>query len=592
MVALAIASAPVATAAAQQSREEAAAETRALGHASRLERAGRLTEARQLLEELLDSYPTSFDGLLALGRVLEALNQPEVLVPFAERAAVETGLSDDRFLQVWIRTLGSEGALDSAWAVADDWVARAPDQPQAYLELAFVERDRGGAPRGIEVLERGRDRVGDAEIFTQELSLLYAEAERLQDAAREWRRMLAWGRPGGEAVERALVDLGDRYTAALQALAVELARSDVPLTAARTGLEMAFRLGDRAWTRELAESMVESLPLDARLSVLRDFVLEARNRGLLNDAAWAASMLAEQSPTRDERLQWKAVAAELAFQTGDSASARDAFSALAGEAEVGTEAHRIATRRVFSLWAESPQRAEPLLHEYARAYPEAEQELAEMAVELARAYAADGELAAAMRALEVVAATPDDASVAALVEAERGRLALYAGDLETARASLAVAVAIPAGAPAERTEVIALYGVLARADSVAAAALGAMLYRLLRDPRGSSVAVLVAEWEAMPSTEFRVGLAALVAAELEQSGRSDDAAAVRRWIIASHPEAPEAASALLGLARAALPADPELARHYLEQLIVTHPTSAVAPAGRRLLAELEGRVPS
>ena len=577
---------------AQASRAQEEAETRTLGHASRLERVGRMAEARSLLEEMLIRYPASFNGLVMLDRILEAQGERGALLPFAERAVVESGGSDDGLLQVWIRALASTGAADSARAVAERWVDRAPDEPAAYLELAFAERQAGHGDRAIEVLFVGRGRVGDSEVFTQELAQLLLEADRMEEASAEWLRILRWGHAGSAAVERSLQDLdGERYDAAVDALWQALTRGRVPLTTAQAGLSLAFALGDADRVLSLAQGLVATMPADARLALLRDFVLEARNRDMLMAAAWAAGRLADESPTRGERLQWYAVVAELAYQTGDEATAREAFETLAREAEVGTEAHRVATRRVFSLWSGSPEHAETLLRDYARHYADSEEELAQMAVELSRDYAAHGDLPAARRTLDLLPTQPTDAAVAAMIEEQRGRLALYSGDVDGARSSLSIAVAIPAGQPTQRTETIALFDVLSHADSAESVAIGRTLYDLLRDPGSVTAESLVERWEAGPGGTGQPKLAALAASELQKAGRFDEATAVRRWVIGTYPEAPEAAPTLLSLARAALRTNPELARHYLETLVVDHPTSAVAPLGRRLLAELSGRVP-
>jgi len=577
---------------AQASRTQEAAETRTLGHASRLERAGRLSEARSLLEEMLTRYPASFNGLVMLDRILEAEGERRTLVPFAERAVVETGGEDDGLLQLWIRALVAAGAADSARAVAKRWVERAPDEPAAYLELAFAERQTGRGERGIDVLYEGRRRVGDSEVFTQELAQLLLEADRMDEAAVEWLRILGWGQAGSTAVERSLHELSsERYEAALDALWQALTADRVSLITAQSGLQLAFALGDADRALDLARGLAARLPSDARLALLRDFVLEARNRDMPEAAAWAAARLADESPTRGERLQWHAVVAELAFQTGDEATAREAFETLAREAEVGTEAHRVATRRVFSLRAGTPEEAEALLRDYARHYADSERELAQMAVELSRDYAAKGDLSAARRILDMLPGQPADAAVAAMIEEQRGRLALYSGDLDEARSSLSVAVAIPGSPPAERTETIALFDVLSHSDSAESVAIGRTLYALLRDPESVTAVSLIAGWESGAPGPQQAKLAALAASELQKAGRSGEATAVRRWLIGAYPNAPEAAPALLSLARTALRTDPELARHYLETLVVDHPTSAVAPLGRRLLAELSGRVP-
>jgi hypothetical protein len=84
----------------------------------------------------------------------------------------------------------------------------------------------------------------------------------------------------------------------------------------------------------------------------------------------------------------------------------------------------------------------------------------------------------------------------------------------------------------------------------------------------------------------------LAAGALAHAGRDEQAGEVRRRLVAAFPASPEATGALLALARAELPERPEAARAWLQRLIIDHPDSALAPVARRMLSEIEGRVPS
>jgi len=88
-------------------------------------------------------------------------------------------------------------------------------------------------------------------------------------------------------------------------------------------------------------------------------------------------------------------------------------------------------------------------------------------------------------------------------------------------------------------------------------------------------------------------LALLLAARL-QAARGDASGAAERWalIVAQYGSTPEAAEALLEWGRLARrTGDRAAARARFEQLILTHPTSALVPQARRELDGLamEGR---
>ncbi|MFQ5530178.1 MAG: hypothetical protein ACE5FP_07485, partial [Gemmatimonadota bacterium] len=87
------------------------------------------------------------------------------------------------------------------------------------------------------------------------------------------------------------------------------------------------------------------------------------------------------------------------------------------------------------------------------------------------------------------------------------------------------------------------------------------------------------------------GLMRLAAGALEHGDFEAEAEAVRLSLVETFPSASETPGALLSLARAALPGRPADSRRWLERLIIDHPESALAPVARRLLSELDRRVP-
>lgn len=142
---------------AQEAAPSAADESRAVAAhaievAEGLSRAGRLAEARRLLERALREEPASRAGLEALADVLSALGRPQDLVPWAERA-VEAAPDEPAHRRTWIRGLLGAGRADSARAVARRWVAKSPGEPAAHLELARVETAAGRLPEAIDALD-------------------------------------------------------------------------------------------------------------------------------------------------------------------------------------------------------------------------------------------------------------------------------------------------------------------------------------------------------------------------------------------------------------------------------------------------------
>ena len=279
----------------------------------------------------------------------------------------------------------------------------------------------------------------------------------------------------------------------------------------------------------------------------------------------------------------------MSLSAGDSIGARQAFRELVESAEPGSEAHRLAFRRLFALSVVNPDQAEPMLLEYGRWFPEPSDELTDMHLRLARGFVRRDRLSDAVRVLTAGASDDPAGSVAsAAVDArlafELGRLRLFAGQQAAALSFLERAVVDAGASPRTRTSAIRWSAVLVATDSVSVARFGRVLYAVAREAPSSEVEKTVRYWERHdPSPEEM----SIVADELERAGRTSEAARVRGRLIDRHPTAPEAPVALLAIARyerSRSPAGTEpLAR--LERLILEYPESAVAPLARRLRSE-------
>jgi len=162
-------------------------------------------------------------------------------------------------------------------------------------------------------------------------------------------------------------------------------------------------------------------------------------------------------------------------------------------------------------------------------------------------------------------------------DAVRGWLALHDGEIGTARTALR-----QADAPdPPRIEVLAL---LTRTTATQSRTIGAAYLALAR---GDSTRAERAFEQVATELPEVASLALLSAARL-QAARGESAGAAERWalIVAQYGSTPEAAEALLEWGRLARrTGDRAAARARFEQLILTHPTSALVPQARR---ELDG----
>ncbi|MEJ2549015.1 MAG: hypothetical protein P8125_14580, partial [Gemmatimonadota bacterium] len=127
-------------------------------------------------------------------------------------------------------------------------------------------------------------------------------------------------------------------------------------------------------------------------------------------------------------------------------------------------------------------------------------------------------------------------------------------------------------------------------DSTTAAQLGEGLLDLLADRSPDSLLRTSESWK-QPSGVPGSGAALLsiAAGALDREGFPEDAAGLRRELVAAYPEAPEAPAAMLELGRHAAPVDPDLAREWFERLVVSYPRHALAPLARQEMDALAGR---
>jgi tetratricopeptide (TPR) repeat protein len=562
-------------------------ESRALSRAASAERAGRIEEAREELEAVLDGNPGSSTALAMYSQLLTPRGRAAEVLPRAEHAVEVNGPDDIVTMVVWIRTLRAVGLADSAVASAERWATERPGKPATYSEWAQALSASGRDDEAASVLVAGREATGNPAAFAQELSALLATAGDYTGAAQEWTQLLGWGKAGVSAVIDRIQSPGVDSDLAIGALKEVMTDGEYPVHVRRGALSLALQLQEREWSRGIAEQIVESVPSQMRRLVLRDYYVQARNRSWSDDAAWAARRLEEESVSDAERRHWRAMRADVAFLAGDSVEAERTFSVLARSAEPGTETHRRSLRRLFSIRAaEGSPEAESLLLAYAAEYPQDSVEAVEMRVELSIARVTAGDLAGAMAALDLLP-DPSDPSLASRVEGQRGVLALFDGRPAVALSHLETAAFIPGGDPVRRTDALLLADALDRSDSVSAVALGRGMLILLSDRDPQPMLINAEVWTSSGAPEASPTLLALAAGALENAGFSSEARQVRLLLVSTYPATAEAPAAMLELGRDALSRDPAEARVWFERLVIEHPDHALAPVARQELAILE-----
>ncbi|WP_420448172.1 hypothetical protein [Candidatus Palauibacter sp.] len=562
-----------------------ASEQRTVARAERLRASGRSAEASAALREHLERAPASSAALALLGELALESGEAAVLVPYAE-AAVAAAPEEEVARLWWVRGLSGVGMLDSALAVSDRWLKEAPQLSAARLARADVQLAVGDSAGAVRTF--GGAATPDRELLTRFADLLLASGggDRLAAA---WVGLLALTPPAVEEVEadlraaeaegsdgsRAPPDSFDQLRASL---------ADRRDGASRAGAIVALRLG-RA---EAARTLAETVPDDPESAAfLRDYVREAEAAELPGEVAWSARRLVGLSARPVDRLRWLALAGEQAMAAGDTASAQRVLEELMRESAPGDGPHQSASRRLFGLLALNPaslDEAASVLDRYVSQYPDSMAAEAGMRGDLALGHARAGDLGAA-EALVAEARERVRVASSGPLDAAAARLALYAGQQDSARERASRSVREAEIGAAERTRRLRLLTLVQAADTAEMRVAGAAALGLLASPGTFDPGPALRDLAGRPASSGRSVVLAFLADAAAAAGRTRIAGGLRRQVVTQHPESPEAPAALLALARASTP---EEAASWLEQLIVGFPRSALAPVARRMLAELDG----
>ena len=550
--------------------------------AQQAEAAGDVAGAEAILVEMLNRRPGSLSALLSVDRLLRVQGRDEEALVFIERF-LEIDPRSPIGHQLALRALSTMDRVDDLLRAERRWIEATPGVETPYREAARVWEARDDFERALRVLREGRQRIG-RDALAWEIGNVHALKGDTRDAIEEWSAAIGNEGERFHLVQRRLASLPDGGAAIVPGLIARLRQTPTTTARLRSALTLAIGAGLEEQGMQLAQQVYSLLQHASRPEFLLSTGRDADASRQPRLAYWAYRALLQQMPNGEESDALRRRVGELALAVGDSATARQAAVEMEAAAEPGTVLARQAAARRIELSA-TPESLDESIEAF-RAFKTEHGDVPEV-----------DRLAAVIGGLLLRAGRTDDA--AAIVEGGRGgaaahvraRVALLQGDPAAARTAFQSAATTLVGRQA--TEVIAFATLLARATPAGARRLGAALGHL---DNGAAEAALDALTE--PSLELRpderAGLLDLAARIADAEGLGVRAESARRTLIDEHPRASEAASALLGLARALAerPDGAEEARALLERLILDHPRSALVPQARRLLAEVTQRVPT
>lgn len=529
-----------------------------------LESDNKFADAAAAYRQALARQPTLVPALLGLERVYAMLGRSDSLLPVLD-SAIALAPTVSVFRAAQLRTYRSLGERDRMRAAFDRWRHDVPNDPTPYRTYARMLIDDGYTAAADSVLREGESSAGlGRRGFAYELAQLHAATGEWTEAARAWRQALQTDPVLSDAAVFSLTPVPDSMRAPVRAAL--LAPPVVPRAAVVLGsLDIAWGSPGAGW------DAIRRLPPDS--DVVAAWVAFA-GRAEQADAWLTArdALLAAGVVRHDPRLIARAAGDALAG--GDAADA----STLAAQAEAGMDSATAATTvlgvHLRALAASGkPDDAQRVLDAYApHLSPDQRSAFARV---LAWGWVQRGDLVKA-RALLAQAGGGDDAA--------EGWIALYGGDLATARKML------HAGGDASPALLTALT-LLQRTSADSAPAVGRAFLSLAR---GDTAAAAAAFDSAAAADSDVASLLRFTAGRLYAAhGDVPHAIAAWREVVERTPDAPEAPAADLEWGRALRRGGQAAeAVKRLEHLILTYPQSALVPEARRELELARSAVPS
>jgi hypothetical protein len=503
-------------------------------------------------------YRRAFSGtgmmpaLLGLERVYTTLGMVDSLLPLI-RSAIRADPRSGVVRSVQLRTLSVLQREDELTAAVRDWVRAVPGEAAPFKEYARLLLESGRSAAADSVLTVASRMVRDPRDFSAELAQVAAAQRMWNEASRRWREALT---QTPQLYQAAIFALSLATGVARDSVRINLTAEPLWLPARRVlaSLELIWAQPRQAW---LAFTGVK--PDGDAVAAWKEFADEAdaRSMPVASREAWAAIY----RKTGDAASALRA--ADAALASGEAATALQFASAAQGALSPALGLRDAVPVRLRALAAMG--RAADALALVDSVRPKVVPlQLQLLERELMWAWLRVGDAA---RARPFVARLDDDEASALL--------ALYDGDLDKARQALR-------NADASNTLLLSPRALLSRTTLPTSTAIGTAFVALARRDTAAAVTQLL-------SAATEVGDAAplvLAMAARLLTANGNDARAVPLWtrIVSDFSTSPEAPEGDLEWARAALRArDGGTAIARLEHLLLTYPTSALAPQARREL---------
>ena len=491
-------------------------------------------------------------ALLGLERVYTTLGMIDSLVPLL-RSAIRSEPRNGVIRSVQLRTLTALQKDDDLTAAFRDWVRAVPGEAAPFKEYARILLESGRSQSADSVLTMAARMVRDPRDFSAELAQVASAQHMWNEAARRWRETLT---QTPQLYQAAVFALSLATGPARDSVRTNFAAEPVWLPARRVlaSLDLLWNQPRQAW---LAFNGVRVD--NEAVTAWKEFADEAdaRSMQVASREAWAAIY----RQTRDPGMALRA--ADAALTSGEAASALQLASAAQGAMSPQLGLRDAVPMRLRALAALGHADAALALVDSVRPKVAAIQ-LRMLERELMWAWLRVGDAA---RARPFVTKLDEDEATALL--------AIYDGDLEKARTALR-------NADASNLTLLSPRALLARTTLPTSLALGAAFVALAKRDTTTALTQLM-------GTVNDVGDAAPLVLAMSarlMTARNDDTHAVPVWtkIVTDYATSPEAPEGDLEWARAALRArDGSTAITRLEHLLLTYPTSALAPQARREL---------
>jgi len=490
--------------------------------------------------------------LLGLERVYTSLGTVDSLLPLV-RDAIRTDPRNGVVRSVQLRTLTALQRDDDLTMAFRDWVRAAPGEAAPFKEYARLLLESGRSAAADSVLTIATRMVRDPRDFSAELAQVASAQKMWNEAGRRWRETLT---QTPQLDQAAVFALSLASGAGRDSVRTNLLAEPVWLPARKVlaSLELIWGQPRQAW---LAFSGVRAD--NETVTAWKEFAEEAdaRNMPVASREAWAAI----HRQTRDPQSALRA--ADAALSSGEAATALQLASSAQRSLSSALglrDAVPVRLRAMAALGKASEALA--LVDSVRPKVVPIQLQMLER--ELMWAWLRVGD---ATRARPFVARLDEDEATALL--------AIYDGDFDKARTALR-------NADASNTLLLMPRALLARTTIATSIALGGAFTALARRDTTAAVAQLL-------GTVTEVGDAAPLVLAMSArllTARNDDARALPLWtrIVTEYSTSPEAPEGDLEWARAALRArDGGTAIARLEHLLLTYPTSALAPQARREL---------